>query len=815
MQFLTVLINEIVALENTSPLVLVLDDYHAIKTEAIHDGLAYLLEHGPPTMHIVLITRADPPLPLSRLRARHQLLEIRMDDLRFRSDEAAMFLNQGMGLSISTDEIKVLEARTEGWIVGLQMAALALQSTEMLPDERGTADFVQAFGGSNRYILDYLVEEVLARQPDNVQTFLLHTSILERLTGPLCDAVRGEIDAARSGQAILAWLERANLFIVPLDHQGIWYRYHHLFADLLRQRLRRQEPTLVPELHRRASQWYANHGLVEWAIHHALAAQDFERAVDLIGTVAERILMRSEVDTFLSWLEQLPDVLVRARTDLSLFYAWALIAGNRPIYVVNSLLQDMGEDTVFDWCEVPLRAFLAAFQGQILRADELSRYALKQLPEVHTLLRDIAALNIGLSHGIRGEVIAASQAFEESANIARSHGDIMVAACAFSQLADQYVARGQLHKAQEVYRQALDLCIESSGIGVQSRKPVETHTLRPSLPVAGLAHIGLGDLLREWNDMEAASRHLVQGIELVRRSIEIGAIDGYTALMRVKMAQGDVEGTRTLLREARTLAGKSKYTELDDTIVALYRAWFAIMQSELDVAVQILASYSLQPEAILANTWESTHGAPFSFYYLRELTGTVWARLWMAQRRPDRALCLLRTLRANAEGLQRTGSVIKLLVLEALACEAMDDAKAAMQILMRALPLAQEENYVRIFVDEGHPMAHLLYQIALDEQVRECGIYPYIRRLLMAFPDQGPVVQPEAQIDIIEPLSERELEVLQLIAEGLTNREIANKLFIALGTVKVHTRNIYGKLGVHSRTQAVTKATVLGLLSLT
>jgi LuxR family maltose regulon positive regulatory protein len=784
---LTALINEIVVVPDH--FVLVFDDYHVIEAQTVHDSLVYLLDHLPPQMHLVIASRADPPLAIARLRARGQLAELRADDLRFMPDEAVTFLNQVMGLDLSAEDVAALEARTEGWIAGLQLAALSMKGQADVPG------FVKAFTGSHHYVLDYLIEEVLLQQPGKVQAFLLDTCVLSRLSGPLCEAVTGQSD----GQAMLERLSHSNLFIIPLDGEWRWYRYHHLFADFLRTRLHQMQPERLSVLHSRAAEWYEKEELLAEAVDHALAAEDFERAARLIEQVAESTLMRSEVATFLGWVEALPDDVIHGRPSLCLFHAWALLLTGRPLDVVEAHLQHMNRDAGRIPGKVAaLRAFVAAFQGRVDRAIELSRQALDQLPEDDLFLRSVVALNPTIPYMWSGDVVAASRAWAEVAEISRRAGNTLITVIATCQNAEQHVTQGQLRQAAAMYRRALELATDGQG---------------QPLPVAGMALMGLGDLLREWNDLETATRHLTEGIELTRQWVEVGAIGGYIALARVKQAQGDADGALDSVKEAQQLAIRFDASELDDVLVAVHQVRLWVAQGKIDAAIHWFEEHGLDAWVGLPEFKRQDGSVSSAYYHLHELEGIALARLWIAQDQPDRALGLLEPLLPQTEKLGRTGSAIEILTLEALAHQARGDTTQALATLERALSLAEPEGYVRIFLDEGEPMAQLLRQAASR------GIAPeYVGKLLAAFDvsERGSmeIARPHSRAQpLVEPLSEREMEVLRLLATGLSNREIAEELVVTVGTVKWHLHNIYGKLGVRSRVQAVAQARELALLA--
>jgi LuxR family maltose regulon positive regulatory protein len=801
---LTSLVNDLAEMPN--PVVLVLDDYHVITAQPVHDALAFLLAHLPPHIHLVIATRADPPLPVTRLRARGQLTELRQADLRFTANEATAFLNQVMDVELLSEDVAALEMRTEGWIAGLQMAALALQpsvarqGTLSMQRREDVVHFIAAFTGRHEYIADYLTDEVLDRQPEHVKTFLLQTSILDRLSGPLCDAVTGQ----EEGQQTLEWLQETNLFIIPLDAERVWYRYHGLFADLLGQRLLRTQPDVVPELRRRASAWYERQGLIADAIDQALPAGDLERAAHLIEGVAEATLMRSEVATFLRWVNALPDELVRARPMLCLFHAWALLLSSEPLDAVEARLQDATSRREMDqrpdlisYRAMALRAFVAIFQAQISRAAELSRRALEQLPADDSFLRGLAAWSLSVFCLVSGDVAAGSEMLDEAMRVSRAGGNVMVNVMTWYNLAESYVGQGQLYRARDTYQRALDLATD------RQAQP---------LPIAGLPLIGLGELDREWNDLEGAMRYLTQGIERIKGWGEIGALDGYLALARVKQAQGDGDGAWGAVHKARQLAVQFDATDLDDLVVDLHQLRLWVAQGDTQAAIRWVEERGLVAGDTLAELGER---GSYIDRRLRSHVRILLARLSLAQGRPAEALALLEPLLPTIDRERRHRRAIEVHVLKALALsqmpargQAQDNITEALNALEEALSLAEPGGYVRIFVDEGQAMARLLYQAA------ERGIMPeYVGRLLAAFPDvKASSTSLVSRAEGVEPLSERELEVLRLIADGLSNREIAHKLVLSLNTVKGHAYKIYAKLGVNSRTRAVAKARGLGIL---
>ena len=769
---------------------LILEDYHLIDAREVHKIVEFLLDHLPQQMHLVIATRADPPLPVARLRGQNQLSEFRASDLCFTADEASVFFNKVMNLGLSPDDIGMLESRTEGWIAGLQLAALSMEGRKDIPA------FIKAFTGDDRHIVDYLMEEVLSRQSETVQSFLLRTSILDRLSGPLCDAVTGQ----NNSQQMLQKLEKANLFVVPLDSKRLWYRYHHLFTNFLRTRLNHAQRDLVPELNRRACQWYADNRLVSEAISHALAAEDFERVADLIEQVAQTMVARGEFITLLRWLKELPDQLVRARPQLCLAHAWALFI-NEQFEAAESRLQDVETSCKAQTSRIgkpeleallgeaaAIRAIIAHVQEDNLRAIKLSNQALQRLPKENLYLRSLMAWNLGMAHQMIGDVVAARQAYAEARTISQRAGHGLTTLLSLNGLAQLEVIQGHLHQAARLFQQALQFAAEH----------YDQRGVR--FPIAGVIHIAMGQLLYEWDDLEGATRHLLEGIELAKQfGYSVVLADGYVGLARVKQAQGDVNGALDMLQQAEQLAqGSHAIWTIAQIAGCQARLWLSPPGGSLAAADRWAQEYRLADE----------------LSYLRKVEYLALARVFIALGRADEALGLLTRLQEAAEVARRMESIIEILMLYALALEAQDDTTGAMLTLRQALSLAEPEGYIRIFVDEGKPMADLLEKVIEAKKVGQGDVkidvpQAYVKKLLMIL-KVSLISQPEGSL--AQPLSDRELEVLQLIASGLSNSKIGQVLFISLDTVKSHTRNINSKLHVHSRIQAVSRAKELGFL---
>ena len=772
---LTTLLNEISILPDD--IVLVLDDYHVIDAEPVNLALTFLIEHLPPRMHLIITTREDPQLPLARLRARGDMTELRVADLRFTTNEAATFLNEAMGLNLSAHNVATLERRTEGWIAGLQLAALSMQGHE---DATG---FIQAFTGSHHFVMDYLVEEVLRQQPERIQSFLLCTSILDQLCGPLCDAV--VLDPSASSQKTLEFLERANLFLIPLDDERRWYRYHHLFAELLQQRLHQEIASGLREevadgigLHHRASVWYEEHGLEIEAFQHAAAARDVARAERLIEGKGVPLYFRGIVAPVLKWLESLPRAVLDARPSLWVIYASGVLfvdhtAVEQKLQSAEIALHGIEpDDRIRDLIGriASLRATLAVIQndGDVIIAQ--ARRALQYLHPDNLLVRTAAAWSLGYAHQLRGDRAAASQAFMDVITTGKSLGASAYTMAATINLGQVQETDNQLQLAARTYRRVVELAGD------------------PPQPMACEAFLGLARIAYQWNDLDSAHRYGQECFQLTQQmAVEsVDTVASYDVfLARVRLAQGDVPGAVAVLAEAEAFVRQHGFVHRMPAVVSL-QVLTLLRQGHLAVAAQLA----------------QTHDLPLS-----------QARVHLAQGNPTVALAVLEPLRRRAEARSWQDERLQVMVLQALAHQAHGDLDTAMHVLSDALALAELGSVIRLFVDEGEPMARLL--AAADHGF----LSGYTGRLLAAFhaevPSRGREPSPSAAAlgqSLVEPLSQRELEVLQLIAQGSSNHEIAERLFLALSTVKGHNRVIFGKLGVQRRTEAVARARDLGLL---
>jgi LuxR family maltose regulon positive regulatory protein len=797
----TTLINQLAVVPDAGAVVLVLDDYHLIEAPAVHDSVAFLVERLPPGLRLVLASRTDPPLPLARLRARGQLAELRSGDLRFTPGETAAFLREATGRDLPAASVAALQERTEGWVAGVQLAALSL---------RGHADparFVATFSGSHRYVLDYLGEEVLARQPGEVVRFLLETSVLERLSGPLCDAVIGRTGS----QQLLEALERANLFVVPLDEVRGWWRCHHLFADLLRARLERTRPQQLPGLHRAAAAWHEEHGLADDAIRHALAAGDVEWAARLIERYFDAVFRRAEEATLARWLSALPAEAVRARPRLCLAQAVAAAVGGQ-LEAVEPLLADAERAlaTGDEPCEpsvgralsvlanapgaiAVLRADLARLRGDAARAVACGQQALTHLGQRDWLLRSQVAWNLAAADWLRGRLGQAERGLAEVVAERRAAGEGYLAMRVGYELGRVQRAQGRLGAALRTYEQALEIA------GDAGRAP----------PPAGIAHVGLAEVLYERGELAATHGHATEGVTLCRQLACAAPLAiGLAVLARIRQAQGDTAGALEAMGEAARV-------ELSPQVVALLNP-VPVWRARLLLA---------RGEAAEAARWANQRGlrADDQPSYPREGEYLVLARVLLAQHAPGQALTLLQRLCAQAAAQGRTGSVIEIRALQALAQQAAGDPAGALVPLTEALTLAWGEGYVRVFVDEGAPMARLIGRLSAAQRTGQVALPAavppdYLDRLARAFQPGGARTAPRttrstaAVAGLVEALTGRELQVLTLLAAGKSNQQIADELVVVLDTAKKHVGHILGKLSSANRTQAVAHARALGLL---
>jgi LuxR family maltose regulon positive regulatory protein len=747
------IINEIAAFPGA--IILALDDYHVIHTPSIHQQLAFLMEHQPANFQLVIITREDPLLPVSRLRARGQIVEIRQEELRFSLEECADFLQRVMGIKLVKEDVAALERRTEGWITGLQLAALSMQG------RRDLAGFIRAFTGSSRFILDYLVEEVFTQQPEEVKDFLLKTCLLENLSGPLCDAVTEKANS----QEMLEHLEQANLFIVPLDQSRVWFRYHHLFAELLHHRLRTSQENIETELHQRASRWFEAEGLSNQAIHHALAVQDWERSAKLIGLAADGLLKSGELVTLIGWCRQAPEELIRSQPEFGMPYAWALMLSGM-FDEAEELL--VGYEKIAKSAPVLLgqvataQAYVARARGDNARVIEKSELALRLLPESDMVSRSVLSLNLGLVYWHEGRLREAVPALNDLYGLAIRTENHYASLTAQIFLARTLASQGALRQAEERLRETLQ-------IGAQH-------------PILVLAHYDLAGIYYEWNELAKAWDHVEQGLDICTRSGNVEFQNGGHLLRAILlMAQGNMLGALSEVETTHVLS--QDYGLVKQSRSMSWHAMVALAMDDLVTAEQRVDQIT---EDVDAN-W---------FY---RFIGLTKARLLLAKGEKKAARLLLEERLTRAT---HAGWGYAIVAIRALQAQAAVTEEEALGILAEGLKLSQPEGFIRTYVEAGTGLIPLL-----KESARR-GLMPdYIGQILRAYDTRDKLTMP-----LVEPLSERELEVLRLITAGLSNREIAQELIISTGTAKTHVHNVCGKLGVRNRTEAAMRAKELELV---
>jgi len=777
--------------------VLVLDDYHLIEGRQVNDGVAFLVEYAPAGLHVVLSGRADPPWPLARMRARRQMHELRSKDLRFTLEEDAAFLNDVMGLELSVDDVAVLDAQTEGWIAGLQMAALSMQGRE---DVTG---FIQGFSGSHRFILDYLVEEVLERRPPGTRDFLIKTSILERMTAPLCDAITGRKDSTY----VLAELEQANLFLVPLDDERRWYRYHHLFGDLLNGRVEHGQSESKAVLHCRASRWYEENGFLAEAMAHASAAKDNERQVRLLAESVLAMAYLGELTTLVQWLDAMPPDAGQDQPWFHVSHAWVLVFAGRlddvePHLVtaeglldaVPTLVVDSESDFATDHLSghiAAIRGYVAGLKGDPKVAIDNSRQALEILPEQDAMARGWTTLLVAVILRARGELAGADMAFSEAATISKKADIIPLAVDVLWEHCVQALMQGRLNWVYDTCQEAQQLAATYVELGGRR------------LPPAGYTHIGISLVLQEWNDAEGALEHAEEAASLCKRwGMADAIVRSHVRLAMALHTIGDASGAQNALHQARQVA--DAMSPMYQGIVAMFSARIHIDNGELAEAERWADALGLNIDDGIA--------------YQQVMTYTNIARLLIAQGGASLqgVLPVLDTLQTVVETAGADGSLVEVLVLKAIASQALDDDAAALQALGEALILGEPEGYTRIFLNEGAAMGVLLRKIGDSSPTPE-----YVSQLLGALERElGPLLEtavsghPSVDLDLplVEPLTDRELEVLWLLKSSLSATEIANELVVAPSTVRSHIKSIYGKLGVHSRMEAVVRAEELDLI---
>ncbi len=799
------------------PTVLALDDYHVIDDSTVHEAVTFLLDNLPPQTTLAMTTRADPPLPLARLRARGELVEIRAADLRFTSEEATQFLNDVMGLHLQPTHVTALETRTEGWAAGLQLAALSARSRAASSNPTDIDSFVQDFSGTHRFVLDYLLEEVLDAQPEELRRFLLDTSVLDQLTGPLCDAVTG----SGGGRETLENLEHGNVFVIPIDDERQWFRYHHLFADALRSRLTAHDPARVQQLHRSAADWYAERGMLTDAVPHALTGGDPEHAADLVELAMPEVRKRREDRAMRDWLPALPDGVVRRRPLLATFMAGArLFQGDLdsveswldaaehaleavrptgPGFPFPAALAEAAAARDSETLALPAtietyRAAVAQARGDVEGTVAHARRARAVARDSDHMSRGAAAGFLGLAAWATGDLDTAVDTFTEAVGHLRAAGNVADALGGTVVLGSLWLARGRPDEGRRLYEQAIDVAERRSG---------------PPMPSLGDLHVGLADLLRERGDLDAAERHLQVAHELGDRA---GLLENRyrwsNAMSGVLRARGDLDGAVSMLDAAGLLHRPGFFPDVAPIPAATAR---------VNIAQGSLAD---------ARAWarDAAVTADNEPRYLDEFNALTLARLRVAEHHAqgdpaglDEAVRLLDRIVASASAADRGGSLLEAHLVRALARHAGGDLDGALDDLGHALTLGVPVGYARLFLDEGTPMEQLLLVAAErrgragSEEARHLLDVAQRSRTDAASPAElsSSTLTPES---LIEGLSERELEVLRLLATDLSGPEIARQLFVSVNTLRTHTKHIFTKLEVNTRRAAVRRAAELGLV---
>lgn len=773
------LINQIT---NTSTdFILVLDDYHLIQNQKIHTTLIYFLEHLPPTMHLVISSRADPPIPLARLRAQGQITEIRAAHLGFSLVDAEKFLNQILALNLTQDSIRTLIERTDGWIAALQMVSISLQG------KSDVDEYIQGITGNYDYIADFLTEEVVQRQPADVQDFLLKTSFLDKLSGSLCDAVTGRKDS----QTILKQLRDANLFLLSLDDHSDWFQYHQLFADLLCQRLTQLHAKLLPTLNLKASEWFETHNIPTEAIKYAFRGQHIERAAYLIEQAATETLIRSEIATFIRWVEKLPDKVIYKRDALCIDYAWSLLVSSGDTEKAEKYLRQVETDSnLLSGRRNAVKSMISFYRRNILDSVRLARLAFDQIPEDDYFYRQIATWNLSATLFISGDTADGIKMLEESIRINLASKNLLVAIVALCRLGSYYTQIGELDRAEDYFEQALWV------------KPIQQ---AHPLPAACEAMMGLGKLAWERYELESARQYINDGLQLSKSWRESVDIDGFVVLAHLYQSWGDVECATQNIRLAQDLAKQTTVTDADDRFVASHAAHLLLRQGNLNSVKRWVNEKELESICSAMEFAERQQSAA-ELILIYELI--VYARYLLAVSREQEALALLEKLLPPLKSMGYQVKVLEIQMLQALGLQFHGKIDAAVIALGKVLDAAEDVGIKRIFIDQGPQMAHLI-KTALAQGLES----QFARSLLDIFEDR-PVRSIQAQkIPImIDSLSERELEILRFLISDIPVPEIAAELHIAVSTLRTHIKNIYSKLNVHSRFEAVSKGRDLGLI---
>ena len=786
-QLSTIFLNDLSFLDN--PVLLVLDDYHLIENDQIHQMLAFWLEHLPPQLHLVITSRADLPFSISKLRVRQEVSEVRTADLRFTPAETAVFLNDLMGLNLTSADVAALEARTEGWIASLQLAALSLRQQ----DQSTQSSFITQFSGSNRFVMDYLVDEILQQLDADTRQFLIETAVFDRLCADLCDAVRQTTNA----QQTITQLEQANLFLIPLDDHQQWFRYHHLFSDFLRHRFLQNPLAQRKQLHQRATAWFTDNDLLDEAIAHALTIDDFSTAANLMADYSADLLVRGEVGKMMHWINLLPAGVPQQKRRLGIFYAWALIFTGQFDAVVELIveLEKLGDTSTWPMQAyvTVLNGFLATRNGRFDEGIALTQDAVAQLnkfehqDDIHAIMVGAAEINLADSYMLSNQFDKAYQQYQTAVTVNRETGNILAGLGAVKALADLTIAKGQLHKAQDILQQGMQMAQVW-----QAQLPIPGTKLLAAAPLQAT----LGLLHYQWNDLAQAKPLIEEAAEMYKLGGAINEAEGIAALIHLRWAEGNLPAINHLLAQFRLLAENHPHDYTQQRIQCAIIEW-KIRLAKSDPQWHY---YRRDIEEWVDNNPLTEDDIPYVnefFFYTYAL-----ALLYLGQSEP--LLPLLHRLKQIAEASNRLGDLARLQMMQLLLFAQNKNTAVSLEILETLLKQTEPEKYIRLYIDEGQIVADLLRQLPAT---------PYRDHLLTQFPTvedaHEKIPTPQA---LVEPLSERECEVLSLIADGATNQQIADQLVIAKSTAKKHVSNIIGKLGVENRTAAIARARELGLI---
>ena len=773
------LINQIA--DAQKPLVVVLDDYHHIQNQAVHQILTFLLEHLPPQVHLVIATRADPPLPIALVRARGQLTEIRSADLRFDISEGERLLNQIHALGLGIDDVQKLVARADGWVAGLQMASIALRGRQ------DASDYIARFSGSHDYIVDFLTSEVLEQQSEDIRAFLVKTSILQQLTAPLCEALTGQTDS----QQILKDLHKHNVFLQALDDENHWFVYHRLFRDLLTQQLLEKYPGEIPTLYLKASQWCQERALVSDAIEYALQGEHIEHAADLVELHAQTTFRQGEIVTFLRWIEKMPQSTMYSRPMLCIYAAWAVLISTQNLERAAQYLDQVTtKDLVILARQKVVQAIQAGFQRQLPQAIQLAQEALDQLPEDEYFFRQIAGWNLSAALFLSGDEQAGINVLQEVARVSLASDNRMVAVMTLCRLGSIQLQNGNLHQAGKHYQQALAIATEDRS--------------KPN-PVACEPYFGLGKIYWEWYQFETAEQMITDGLAVSKRWRELPSVEGRIILAHLQTSLGNPDAAKEMVEKAKEIVSRDKLTGMSQRFVALHEAHLHLRQGDLPFASawaedQDLEKY-LQMEKLPTSERVGEN-------VIRNYEFLIYARILMAAQQYAQALMLLDKLLPALSKLNHPIKIIEAQILMAIARDALGQSNQAIESLKTALNLAAPADFLRVFLDEGDPIIRLI------EQIHKRGFFsPLTQKILTVLPNfQVESAQAESLAKLIEPLSEREIEILRLLVSELSAPEIAWNIHISISTLRTHIRNIYRKLDTHSRYETVSKAQELGII---